>query len=131
MIIHFIKKIIIFSAILASISFLLFAYAIPQYYLPVFPFLLAFFVVSTIAVHALLSKAGKHKTSRFSAVFMGSITAKLFLYILFIIIYILIDKSTAVPFLVAFLILYFLFTFFETVFLLKDLNKAHPPNRAT
>jgi hypothetical protein len=126
MLIRFIKNLLIFSAILSAISYIVFAFAIPQYYLPVYPYLFVFFVVSTILVHALLTKAGKHKASRFSTIFMGSVSAKLFLYILFIIIYILVDKSTAVPFLVSFLILYFLFTFFETAYLLKDLNKTPP-----
>jgi hypothetical protein len=119
----FIKRIIIFAAFISSAAYLIFYLLIPQFYIPIFPFLILFFVISSIAVHAVLTKAGKLKISRFSTFFLGSITAKLFIYIIFITIYVIVDKKTAVPFLVTFLILYFVFTFFETFALLNDLKK--------
>jgi hypothetical protein len=125
MLIKFIKRILIFSAIISAIAVLLFVFIIPRFYLPVFPFLLAFFVISSIGVHAILTNAGKQKITRFSTFYLGSISIKLFLYIIFMTIYIVVDKSTAVPFLIAFLILYFLFTFFETLSLLSDLKNQN------
>jgi hypothetical protein len=123
MLLKFIKRIIIFAAIITSVASLLFNFFIPQFYIPIFPFLILFFVISSIAVHAILTHAGKLRISKFSTFFLGSITTKLFIYIIFITIYVLVDKKTAVPFLVTFLILYFVFTFFETYSLLNDLKK--------
>jgi len=85
--------------------------------------LLVFFVAITIGVHLIITKAGKKEIRQFSTYFMGSTTAKLFIYLIFIVVYVFVDKEHAVPFLLTFLSLYFLFTFFETYSLLKDLKK--------
>lgn len=119
----FIIKILSFSLILSAISFVLFYLLIPQFYLQVFPFLIVFFVVLTIGMHLVLTRAGKKEIRQFSTYFMGSITAKLFIYLIFIIIYVFTDRENAVPFLLTFLCLYILFTFFETYSLLGDLKK--------
>ena len=119
----FIIRTLIFSAIIAAISYALFFTVIPNFYLPVFPFLIVFFAGLTIGVHLILTNAGKKKISQFSTYYMGSITAKLFIYLIFIIIYVFSDRENAVPFLITFLLLYFLFTSFETYYLLKDLKK--------
>jgi len=121
----FIIKIISFSLILSALSFALFYLLIPQYYLQVFPFLIVFFVGLTIGMHLVLTRAGKKEIRQFSTYFMGSITAKLFIYLIFIIIYVFIDRENAVPFLLTFLCLYILFTFFETYSLLGDLKKQN------
>ncbi len=119
----FIQKTLLFSALIAITAYFVFNFLVPQHYLPIFPFLIAFFVFITIGVHAVLTRAGKLKISKFSTYFIGSITAKLFIYIIFISIFVFTNKTDAVPFLITFLILYFLFTFFETYALLKDLKK--------
>jgi hypothetical protein len=124
---NFIKRLSLFSLLIAIISFILYTYIIPHLYIPIYPILFAFFVISTLSVHALLTKAGKLKINKFSTYYMGSISAKLFLYLIFIIIYVVVDKKTAVPFLITFLILYFLFTFFETISLLNDIKKQSTP----
>lgn len=127
--ISYIKRIIIFAAILSAIAYLLYYQFIPQFYLPVFPFLILFFVASTIAVHAVLTKAGKQKIARFSTYYLGSISVKLFIYIIFITIYAFANRETAVPFLITFLVLYFIFTFYETYSLLNDLKKQSQTNQ--
>jgi hypothetical protein len=124
---NFIKRIIIFSAFISAISYFLYHFFIPKLYLQIFPFLIIFFIATSIIVHYILTKAGKQQVRKFSAFYLGSISAKLLIYIIFITIYVLVDKSTAVPFLITFLILYFLFTFFETYSLLNDLKKQQTP----
>jgi hypothetical protein len=123
----FIKRIIIFSAFISAISYFLYHFFIPQFYLRIFPFLIIFFLATSIIVHFILTKAGKQQIRKFSTFYLGSISAKLLIYIIFITIYVLVDKSTAVPFLITFLILYFFFTFFETYSLLNDLKKQQTP----
>ena len=120
---NFIKRILILSAIISVISFFLYSYVIPNFYIGIFPFLILFFILITIGVHYMLTKAGKQKISKFSSFYIGSITIKLFIYILFLTVYVFLDKKNAVIFLITFLILYFLFTFFETYSLLHDLKK--------
>jgi len=119
----FIIRTLSLSLIIAALAFIIFYYLIPQFYLPIFPFLLLFFVVVTIGIHSFLTKAGKKRIRQFSTFYMGSVTAKLFIYLIFIIVYVLTNKENAIPFIIMFFILYLLFTFFETYSLLNSLNK--------
>ncbi|MBN1252761.1 MAG: hypothetical protein JXR51_05890 [Bacteroidales bacterium] len=119
------SKLLIFTVVLSTIFFLLFSFVIPQFYLNVFPWLILFFITSTFAVHYILTKAGNQKITKFSTFFMASTTAKLFLYLIFIVLYVLLDKENAVIFLITFFILYLLYTFFETFSLLNDLKEEN------
>ena len=121
----YLKRMLIFAGIVSLLAFFLYQWIIPQYYLSIFPFLIVFFVLTTIAVHFILTKAGKQKITRFSTYFMGSISVKLIIYILFITIYAFTCRETAVPFLITFLLLYFVFTFFETYSLLNTFKKEN------
>ena len=121
----YITRLLIFSTILSTISFGLFSFVLPQYYLPIFPYLITFFISVSILVHVILLKASNFRIAKFSTFYMGSTTAKLFLYIIFLIIYVLVDKENAVPFLLTFFILYFLYTIFETFSLLIDLKEKN------
>jgi hypothetical protein len=119
---HFVKRILIFSAIISSIAYFTFIYLIPKFYLQIFPFLILFFISTSVLVHYILIKTSKERIRKFSTFYMGSITAKLFIYIIFIAIYVITNKSTAIPFLITFLSLYFLYTFFDTHSLLSELK---------
>ena len=121
----YIIRLLVFSAILSALSFGLFSFVLQQYYLPVFPYLIAFFIIISILVHVILLKASNFRIAKFSTFYMGSTTAKLFLYIIFLIIYVLVDKENAVPFLLTFFVLYFLYTIFETFSLLIDLKEKN------
>ena len=118
----FIIRILIFSIIISIVAFLLFSTIISKFYLPIFPFLLSFFVLTTIGIHAILTHAGGQRPARFSTFYMGSITSKLFLYVIFLVVYVLLDKQNAPNFLITFFILYLCFTVFETYSLLNDFN---------
>lgn len=119
----FIKRILVFSAIISVIGYFSYRWLIPQFYLPIFPFLIVFFIMITIGVHSILTKAGKQRISKFSTFYIGSMSIKLFVYIIFMAVYVFIDKPNALSFLLNFLVLYFLYTFFETWSLLSDLKK--------
>ena len=121
----YIIRLLLFSVILSAAAYILFEFVLGQYYLPVFPFLILFFTLVSISIHYLLLKASNFRIAKFSTFFMGSTSVKLFLYIIFLVIYVLVDKSNAVPFLLTFLALYFLFTIFETFSLLIDLKEKN------
>lgn len=116
-------RIFLFSCVILIIAYSLFFTLLKPFYLQVFPFLILFFIISTLSIHAILLKTGSGRPARFSAFFMGSITLKLFLYSIFMIIYILADKENAVVFLITFFILYLFYTVFETYTLLKDFSQ--------
>ena len=119
----FIYRTLLFSTVILAIAIGLFSTVLSKYYLQIFPFLLIFFVSLTIGVHFILLKAGKQRPAKFSAFYMGSITSKLFIYMIFMVIYILADKPNAVVFLITFFVLYICYTVFETYFLLKDFRE--------
>ena len=122
---RYIIRLFLFSVILGAISFGLFKFVLAQYYLHIYPFLIAFFVIISILVHFIVLKASNFRIAKFSTLFMGSTSAKLFIYIIFLIIYVLVDKENAVSFLLTFLVLYFVFTVFETFSLLIDLKEKN------
>jgi len=113
---------LIFAIIVSLVLFLVFFFALPQFYLNIFPWLILFFLASNSIVHYVLTKAGKQKITKFSTFFMASTTAKLFLNLIFIVLYVVLNKDDAVVFLIVFFILYVFFTFFETFSLLSDLK---------
>ncbi len=121
----YILRLITFSVILGVLTFALFKFVLGQYYLPIFPFIIIFFAIVSISVHYILLKASNFRIAKFSTFYMGSTTVKLFLYIIFLIIYVLVDKENAVPFLLTFFVFYFLFTVFETFSLLIDLKEKN------
>jgi len=113
----------VFTALIGGIAALLYLFLIGQYYISIFPYLLLFFYSLTIAVHKVLLKAGGDRPAKFSVFYMGSVSLKLFLYVLFMAIYVLVERENAVIFIITFFALYLLYTVFETYFLLKDFNK--------
>jgi hypothetical protein len=126
---RFIINILAFSIIISIIAVAVFNFLLPQFYLSVFPFLILFFVLVTIGIHAILTKAGKRTIRQFSTFYMGSVTAKLFIYLTFLVAYTLTHKEQAVPFILTFFILYVLFTFFETLSLLNSLKNQTPSEK--
>ena len=121
----YITRLLIFAAVLSLVVYGLFTTVLEQFYLPVFPYLIAFFVSISVLVHFILLKASNYRIAKFSTFFMGSVTLKLFMYIIFLVVYVLFDKENAVPFLITFFVLYLVFTIFETISLLIDLKEKN------
>lgn len=120
---NFLKKLVLFSAIIAAVSYFVYFYFIPIYYLQIFPFVLLFFMISTVAVHAVLMKSLEKRPLLFVNTFMLSTIVKLFVYLIFLVIYLAIDRANALIFTIYFLSLYFLYTGFEVVVILKEAGK--------
>ncbi|MCF6239961.1 MAG: hypothetical protein L3J74_01300 [Bacteroidales bacterium] len=119
----YIIRLLIFVAIISLIAIILYLTVLTKFYLPVFPYVLLFFTVISFLTHYILLKSGKSRIAKFSTSFMGITSLKLFLYLIFIVVYLFIDKTNALVFVLTFFILYLLFTVFETSSLLKDLDK--------
>lgn len=76
------------------------------------------FVVVTALIHYLLTRPGK-TPQQFVRMFMGLTSLKLFGFLLFLVLYALLDTKGAFVFIFHFLIFYLLFTVFEVVTLYK------------
>lgn len=109
----FLVKIAVLTVVIIGISYFLFTDILKDYYLPVFPWLLGFFVVVTSLVHYFHLKAQDSTGSVFARYAIGINGAKIFLYLIFILIQIFLFRDTAVIFLFGFFICYVIFNVFE------------------
>lgn len=112
--------IIVFSVIIAGLS-LLFQWLFPQYATPALPFIvLFFFVITLLTLYIVLRNKDGQEGNRFVSSYMLSRTIKIFSCLLFLVLYIFLNKEDAVKFAIAFMVIYFLFAIFEVVVLKKE-----------
>ena len=116
----FIIKVTIISVVLALSGWFVFSQFIPQYYLPVLPFLLLFFIVVSIAVHAFHLQQAKKDMAKFARNNMLITFFKLIFYLIIVITYFAADAKNAIIFVVCFMLLYLIFTVIEVTSLLKE-----------
>lgn len=110
---RFIIKLTGITLAIALIGGLVFSLFLPEHYLPVFPFLLAFFYLTTIGVHAYHTGLAKKDLGKFTRSNMLVTFLKLVVYSVLAVVYIVIDKENAIPFIVVLMLLYLVFTFVE------------------
>lgn len=115
----FVTNVVLITVVLALIGWLIFSQFIPQYYLPVFPFILLFFAVTSVAIHAYQLQLAKKDMAKFTRSNMIVTFLKLFLYSAVAIIYFAVDPQNAKVFVINFVLLYIVYTVFEVLSLLK------------
>lgn len=105
--------------IIALISWLVFTKFVPQYYLPVFPFLVLFYVVISVSIYAYQVRLASKDMGKFTRSIMLVTFLKLILYSAVAILFIAIDRENAKIFVACFMSLYVIFTIFEVFSLLR------------
>ncbi|MCD4747071.1 MAG: hypothetical protein K8R58_12310 [Bacteroidales bacterium] len=115
----FLKKISIFSVIIAIIIYAVLFFLPDNFKTPALPYLFFFFFALTLAVHYVLLKASEKKFSKFFNYFMLSTVVKLLIYFSVILLYVYINREDTIAFIITFFILYILFTAFEVISILK------------
>ena len=116
---NFLSRLFAFSLILGIIAFAI-SYFLPKNLLtPTLPFLFPFFFAVTLIIHHLLLKAYERRHSRFITSFMLVIFLKLFFYLAIMVIYVLINKTDAMLFIITYFIFYVFYTSFEVVSILS------------
>lgn len=116
---QFIVKLLGLSLIIALAGWLVFSLLIPEYYLPVLPFLLLFFIVVTILIHNYQLKLAQKSISKFTRSNMLVTFFKLILYSVVTVVYLAFDSGNAIPFVICLMLLYLVYTFFEVVEITK------------
>jgi L-asparagine transporter-like permease len=100
-----------------------------DFYLNIFPIQFAVISLVTILSHLRLMNAVRLNVMRFNTTYLAIMSIKLFLYIIFILVCLLIDRSRAIDFVITFLILYVFFTIYEVIeisnFLRKNTNSLN------
>jgi phosphotransferase system glucose/maltose/N-acetylglucosamine-specific IIC component len=113
------------TVIVLFIGSVLFLTILKSFYLPVLPFTVLFFYLATNLVHFyLLGVAGK-SGSRFTSKYMAVSFIKMFVYLAIAIVYVVLDRENAKPFIAGFLILYIIYTSFEVVEFLKVVRQKN------
>jgi hypothetical protein len=119
----YLRQLFLVSLIITIASGLLF-YIFPQYYYSLFPFLVLFFILSSLGIHYLLTTAAvKLKPQRFISHFMMVTGGKFFFYLIIMaVIAFNIPKSGIISFAISFFALYIIFSVIEVKAILKYLR---------
>jgi len=117
-------RIIVFSVIVAALA-LLFQWIWPQFATPALPFIVLFFFAITLFTMYIVLRSDDGSDSRkFVSSYMISRTVKLLSCLLFLLLYMFLNREDALRFAIAFLVIYFLYAIFE-IFLLKQEKKEN------
>lgn len=117
-------RIIVFSVIVAALA-LLFQWVWPQLATPALPFIvLFFFAVTLFTMYIVLRSDDGSDSRKFVSSYMISRTVKLLSCLLFLLLYMFLNREDALRFAIAFLVIYFLYAIFE-IFLLKQEKKEN------
>jgi len=120
---QFSLRITALAIFLAIVSVLIFKYLLTEYYFSAFPALFIFVYLTTLIIHIIIVQANKKRQQVFTNRFMVATTLKLFLYVIVLATFLFLQKETAVPFSISFIALYFVFTTFEVIEVLKFIKK--------
>jgi hypothetical protein len=122
---QFLMKSTILTVIVFLLGSILFSTVLNSFYITVLPFAVLFFYLITNLVHAYLlniaSKSGARFTSQYTAVSF----LKMFFYLAVAILYVIIDRENAKPFMAGFLVLYVIYTVFEVSEFLKVIKQKN------
>lgn len=117
--IGYLKQLLVFSGIIGGITLILTLIVPVPYLSPALPFIIIFFIsTSLLSFYYLIRSAGK-RFIKFVNTFLLIIIIKLFIYAGVMIVYVLINRGDAIPFLLGFFILYLCYTIFEAVCIIK------------
>jgi len=124
---YLIKKYFTWLAVFSLTVFIagvfVFYYPLSEYYLPVYLLVLLFFVVITGGMHFILLSASNKNPSKFNNYFLIATTVKLIIYMIFIMVYLYLNRKNAIPFLLVFFITYLLYTTFESISITRQIRK--------
>ncbi len=120
----FLKGLSIFTLIILGVGTILFLTIFKKHFLNIFPFVLLFYYISTLLLHRYMLKITRKDVSSFSFKFMMLSFLKMFIYIIFGVLYIVINEESAVVFLVVYLILYVAYAVFEVRSVMKLINAS-------
>src|SRR4051812_16422922 len=112
-----------FSLIVGLAAFLL-AITVPAVVeiIPTIYYIIAYFFVLTVSFHYGLLRSMKGRPQEFVRYFMGATTFKLLIHLAVVVVYALLHREHALPFILSFFAVYILFMIYEVRFAMR-LNK--------
>ena len=113
-------RIIVFTVILAGLS-VLFQVLFPQLTTPAMPFILIFFFLITLfTMYIVLRNQEMQDGKKFVSSYMISRTVKILSCLIFLFLYIFLNKKDSIRFAITFMVFYFLYAIFEIILLKKE-----------
>lgn len=112
---QFLLKITILSFLIFAISTILFSTILKTWYFAAYPYQVLVIALVTTIGHLWILKAAAQNMRRFTTAFMASVTLKLMVYLTFMLVYLLLNKSQVIPFVLTFIAFYIIFTIFEVI----------------
>ena len=104
---------------------LLFQWIWPQLATPALPFIVLFFFVMTLLTMYIVLRGDTGRDGRkFVSSYMLSRTVKLLSCLLFLLLYMFLNREDAIRFAIAFMVIYFLYAVFEIIVLKKENEKT-------
>ena len=119
----FIIKTLGVTLIIALIGWIVFSLFFIEYYIPVLPFLLIFFFITTLLIHACQLKISQKDIGKFARNNMLITFFKLILYSVVAVIYIAVDSKNAVTFVICLMLLYLIYNFLEVAEITRKIKK--------
>ena len=118
----FIIKVVILTIVVATISGAIFTFLLPEKYFDTFPFVLLIFPIISIIIYIQLLKSSQKSLARFNVAFMLSFMAKLFIYLGLAVTIISKEANNKPSFVISFMLLYAIYTVFDTKLILDDMK---------
>lgn len=125
----YVFRLLIFSIIVA-IPTILMPVVLPKYASPALPFIVLFFFFLTLfTLYIVLRDSSMRESKKFVSGYVVSRTVKFMSCLLFMLIYIIVNKEDRWNFAFAFLIIYFLYAAFEVFIIKKENDKLSQQQR--
>ncbi len=125
----YVFRLLIFSIIVA-IPTILMPLVLPKYASPALPFIVLFFFFLTLfTLYIVLRDSSMRESKKFVSGYVVSRTVKFMSCLLFMLIYIIVNKEDRWNFAFAFLIIYFLYAAFEVFIIKKENDKLSQQQR--
>ena len=124
----FIVKIVLLTVIMSLISAAVF-YFLPNKYFDTFPFILLIFPIISALVYIQLLKSSQKSLAKFNIAFMLSFLVKLFVYLGLAATIISLETDNKASFVISFMLLYLIYTIFDTKLILEDIKILEDKNK--
>lgn len=124
---RYLKNVIIFTALLSLVAGVL-SFTLPKEYfvLQVWMILVYFLVVSALSQMVLIQRQ-KGEPKKYVRTFLASTTIKLFIHVIALLVFALMNRDNAIPVILTFFCCYLLFTIFEVTMQLKEPKQNNVP----
>lgn len=116
-------SLLVVSLILVLTTFII-MWAVPQVFIIAMPLLVLYFAALTMVQHNIVVKAMNRSPKTFVQIFLGSTVGVLFIHLIVLTIFLLTNPGQGRRFLIAFCIGYVVYLVYETVALVRFVDRA-------